>query len=520
MRIATNLLRGKAGRWIAAAVACSAVLLTSGFLAHQPVKAALSASAPLDDSSVSALVALDRSVEAVAARVTPAVVNIDVTERGPEQSQETDGPNGDPMWQFRQFFFGPGGPDQGQGERMQQQPRQIEHATGSGIIVSPNGYIVTNNHVVNGATQIRVTLHDRRTFPAKVIGTDKLTDLAVIKIDASDLPWLSWGDSTKLEPGQTVLAFGNPFGYLQFSVTRGIISAVNRPNPDSGDPSKPGDFIQTDAAINPGNSGGPLVDAHGEVIGINTFLISDSGVFAGAGFAIPSQIAQTVSENIIKNGKMEHGYLGIGIEDVTPDNAKFFDLTHYNGAVVSQVTPDSPAGRAGIKVGDAITALNGEQINTASDLQVQVGDTAPGSNVTLRVVRDGHAQDISVKLGELHDGHEVATAEDTDNGNQSARLGISVGDLTSDVRQQLNLPAGTDGVVVEQVQPGSPADEAGIANGDVIVGIDRKPVTSTEQFREEVEEHPAGQDVLLLVWSDGGATYRVVHTAPESSSGM
>ena len=202
-----------------------------------------------------------------------------------------------------------------------QQP-QIEHGIGSGIIISPDGYIVTNNHVVDGAVQIKVTLHDRRVMNAKLVGVDKLTDLAVIKVDAKDLPSIAWGDSTKLKPGQTVLAFGSPFGYFQFSVTRGIVSAVDRPNPYRDDPRKPGGYIQTDAAINPGNSGGALVNAHGELVGINTFIISNNGSFAGAGFAIPSQIVRATAEQLIKTGSVHHGYLGISMNDVTPDNAQ------------------------------------------------------------------------------------------------------------------------------------------------------------------------------------------------------
>lgn len=527
MRITTNLLRGNARRLAVAALAGSAALFTCGFVAYHPVKAALAPSAaaasagasetaPLSNNSVAALVALDHSVEAVAARVTPAVVNIAVTSRAPEQTQRGNGPGGqgNPMQQF----FGPGF---GQGWNFgpqQQQQRPIEHGIGSGIIVSPNGYIVTNDHVVNGAMQIRVTLHDRRTFPAKVIGTDKLTDLAVVKIEADNLPWLSWGDSKKLQPGQTVLAFGSPFGYFQFSVTRGIVSALDRPNPYSTDARKPGGFIQTDAAINPGNSGGPLVDAHGEVIGINTFLISDSGSFAGAGFAIPSQIARSVTDSIIKHGKMEHGYLGIGINDVTPDNAKFFDLkTTTTGAVVTQVTADSPAGRAGLKVGDVITSLNGQPITTASDLQVLVGDDAPGTTVTLGIVRSGAPQDVHVTLGQLHDTQLEAGNNSGGNEHGSVRLGMSIGNITSDIRQQLNLPADTQGVVVEQVQPASAAEDAGISRGDVIMSVNRHAISSVQQFREELDKQPAGQDVLLLVWANGGASYRVVHTTPNTN---
>ena len=318
----TNSLVAKAKKLAVPAGILATILFVLAFvLDHNKAHAAAAAAGPLDDSSVSALTALDNAVEAVAARVTPAVVNVSVTSRvspddqGPGGNQELGGINPQDLPPgFRQFFFGQGGPGM---QGMRPQP-QIEHGVGSGVIISPDGYIVTNDHVVDGATEMRVTLNDRRVFTAKLVGVDKLNDLAVIKIDAKDLPSIPWGDSTRLHPGQTVLAFGSPFGYFQFSVTRGIVSALNRPNPYTDDPRKPGDFIQTDAAINPGNSGGPLVDAHGELIGIDTFIISNSGSFAGAGFAIPSEIAKASVDQIVKNGTVHHGYLGISMNDVTP----------------------------------------------------------------------------------------------------------------------------------------------------------------------------------------------------------
>src|SRR5579859_7813472 len=377
MSVTTNSLVAKVRKFGAPAGAAAAVLLGFSLLiGHHVAHAAssavgLSGGVPMDDNSVSSLVALDNAVEAVAARVTPAVVNVSVTARVSAQDTEGDDdgqdsghgqiPQGAIPPEFRKFFqFGGGGPAQ----------PQIEHGIGSGIIISPDGYIVTNNHVVGDATQIRVTLNDRRVFPAKLVGVDKLNDLAVIKINANNLTTVAWGDSTKLRPGQTVLAFGSPFGYFQFSVTRGIVSALDRPNPYSDDARKPGAFIQTDAAINPGNSGGPLVDAHGELVGINTFIITNNGSFAGAGFAIPSQIVKTTTEQLIKHGKVEHGYLGININDVTPDNAHFFHVNDAAGAIVAQVSPDSPASKGGLKQGDVVTEVNGQKIVNASGLQV------------------------------------------------------------------------------------------------------------------------------------------------------
>jgi serine protease Do len=516
----TNSLRAKGTRFIAP-LAAFALIVSGGALVmgHRHVDAATSSetpTTPINNASIDPLLALDQATEAVASRVTPAVVNIAVTSHAHEQAAQAQGDQeGEGDNPFSQFSgpggpgFGHGGPGQGQGQR------QIEHGIGSGVIISPDGYIVTNNHVVDGAMEVRVTLNDRRSFPAKVIGTDKLTDLAVVKIDAKNLPTIAWGDSTKLVPGQSVLAIGSPFGYFRDSVTRGIVSATNRANPYTDDPRKPGGFIQTDAAINPGNSGGPLVNAHGELIGINTFLISNTGAFAGAGFAIPTQTIHPVVDSLIKNGVVHHGYLGVGLNDVTPDNAKFFNLTGNTGALIAQVTPDSPASRAGLKEGDVVTSVDGHPVESGSDLQVVVSEKAPGTKIQLDVQRNGQAQKMELTVGEYHKDTEVAAAAGDESGH--ARLGIAISDLNPDVRQQLNLPSQVQGVAVAQVQPGSPAEDAGLTSGDVIVEVNRKPVTSAEQFRNDVKALPLGKDMLLLVWANGGSSYRVVH--PEQASG-
>ena len=517
----TNLLRARAKAYAAPLVAFALVLSTGALIVgHRHVNAATAAdnsATPINNASIDPLLALDQATEAVASRVTPAVVNIAVTSHRTEQpAMEGEGGGNDQGDNpFSQFFgpgqqFGHGMPGQGQGQR------QIEHGIGSGVIISPDGYIVTNNHVVDGAMEVRVTLHDRRSFPAKVIGTDKLTDLAVVKINATDLPTIAWGDSSKLVPGQSVLAIGNPFGQFQFSVTRGIVSAVDRTNPFRDDARKPGGFIQTDAAINPGNSGGPLVNAHGQLVGINTFLISETGNFAGAGFAIPTQTIHPVVDSLIKNGVVHHGYLGVGLNDVTPDNAKFFNLTGNSGALIASVTPDSPASRAGLKEGDVVTAVNGHSVENGNDLQVIVSEDAPGSKIQLDVMRNGHPQQIDLTVGEYHKNQEVAAAATDESGH--ARLGIAISDLTPDVRQQLQLGSDVQGVAVAQVQPGSPAEDAGLTGGDVIMEINRKPVTSADEFRNEVKELPADKDMLLRVWANGGTTYRVVHPASDSGS--
>ena len=518
----TNSLVAKTKRYAAPLLASVTLIVTFAFLSgHNSAHAAAAAAGPLDESSVSSLVALDNAVEAVAARVTPAVVNVAVTSRMSADEAQENGQDGGVSPQdlppgLRQFF-GFGGPGQGQGMRPQQ---QFEHGIGSGAIVSPDGYIVTNDHVVDGATQIRVTLNDRRVFTAKLIGVDKLNDLAVIKIDAHNLASIPWGDSSKLHPGETVLAFGNPFGNFPFTVTRGIVSGLDRPNPYSDDARKPGDFIQTDAAINPGNSGGPLVNAYGEVVGIDTFIISNSGSFAGAGFAIPAQLAKNSVEQIIKNGSVQHGYLGISMNDVTPDNSSFFNLPDASGAIISQVTPDSPAGHAGLQNGDVIRSLDGREIANGSALQVAVSEMKPGDSINLGILRNGKQETVHVTVGEFH----ASTTQEAENngsgGAQGGKLGLAVDNLTSDVRQQFNIPDRVHGAAIENVRPGSAAEDAGLAQGDVILEVNRKPVDSADNFVSAIHAVPAGKDILLLVWANGGASYRVIHPDSSSQNGM
>lgn len=491
-----------------AAVVGAFVLGAALFVGHGSVHAAPSVPA-VDDNSVAALTALDHAMEAVAARVTPAVVNVAVTSRG-SSDEAASGEMMQGLPPGLQQFFGPMMPQQSQ--------PQIEHGVGSGIIISPDGYIVTNNHVVDGAVQIKVTLNDRRVLNAKVIGTDKLTDLAVLKVNAADLPSVVWGDSTKLQPGQTVLAFGSPFGYFQFSVTRGIVSAVNRPNPYSDDARKPGNYIQTDAAINPGNSGGALVNARGELVGINTFIISNSGSFAGAGFAIPSQIVRATAEQLIKHGKVDHGYLGISINDVTPANAQFFNLQEASGAIVAQVTPDSPASRGGLRQGDVITQLNGQKVLNAGSLQVAISQMTPGTALSLGVIRDGKPTTVNLTVGQFHPKTEEAD-NDSHDGPQKGRIGLAIADLTPEARQQTGVPEHVHGVLVQNVRPASPAEDAGIEPGDVIVEVNRKPAQSASEFANQVRQAPAGKDLLLLVWSKGGASYRVVHPDQSEQNG-
>ena len=499
------------------AVPVLAVALAASFATYECIKpsAASAASAapaagPLDDSSVGALLSLDKAMETLAARVTPAVVNVTVTSR-----VKPDEANQQMQDQMQQFFGqqGPFGQFFGPNMRGQRQP-QIEHGMGSGVVISPNGYIVTNNHVIDGAVDIRVTTHDRRVLKAKLIGADPLTDLAVLKVDENNMASVPWGDSTQVKVGQTVLAFGNPYGF-RFTVTRGIVSALNRANPDPTNRAKPGEFIQTDAAINPGNSGGPLVSARGEVVGINTFLVSPSGTFSGMGFAIPTQIVKPTVDTLIRDGKVRHGRIGIGISDVTPENAKFFGDSTAMGGVVTQVEPDSPGAKAGLQTGDVITAIDGQKVNDAGELQVIVGQKQPGTKVELTVLRNGKTENVPVTLEELgsHAGEGTATSTE---GQGKMRWGISLGNLSPDVREQLQVPHDVHGALIEQVQPGSSADVAGLQQGDIILEVNRHKVQSPSDVQQALATVPKGQDALLLVWSNGGNTFRVLHS-PEGS---
>jgi serine protease Do len=458
------------------------------------------AAAPLDDNSVGALLTLDQAMETLAARVTPAVVNVTVASK-PNEKQAQDGQPD------MQQFFGPGNPFGRQFNAPQQPQNRMEHGLGSGVIISPDGYIVTNNHVIDGAVDIRVTMSNREVLSAKLIGADPLTDLAVIKVDGKNLPSVPFGNSRSLRPGQTVLAFGNPYGY-RFTVTRGIISALNRPNPDPSDRHKPGEFIQTDAAINPGNSGGALVDARGELIGINTFLISSSGSFSGMGFAIPTQIVQPTVETLIRDGKVTHPFIGIQISDITPDNAKFFQMNKAEGALISQVEPDAPGARAGLRTGDVITELDGKLITDAGQLQMIVGQKRPGDTIHLDIVRDSKPTTIAVTLEALGGDKN---SEIAGNEHGKGRWGLGLADLTPDVRNEVQVQPSVQGAVIEEVKPGSPADNAGLQRGDVIMEVNRRSVKSASEVVQVLSNVPSGQDALVLVWSNGGSTFRVLH---------
>ena len=429
----------------------------------------------------------------VAKAVMPAVVNISTTRVIRSQGGEMPSPFHDDPWLHQ--FFGDQFPHQ---FRIPRERR--ESSLGSGVIVSPDGYIITNNHVIAKADEIKVLLNDRREFTGKVVGTDPKTDIAVVKINAKNLPTIPWGDSDKLEVGEYVLAIGNPFGLNQ-TVTQGIVSAVGRANVGIADYE---DFIQTDAAINPGNSGGAMVNARGQLVGINTAIFSRSGGYMGIGFAVPSDMAHSVMESLIKNGKVIRGWLGVSIQEVTPDLAKQFGMKEARGALVSEVIPDSPAAAAGLKSGDIITAFEGKPVDSPSLLRNVVAQVPVGTTVKIEVLRDRKTVTLKAKIAEqpkdmAQPEGETAQGE----GEDTALSGIEVHNLNPDIANQLGLPAGVTGVVITGVDEGSAAEEAGLLEGDVITEINRQKVRNIGDFTRLSRKLSNKDSALLFIIRHG-----------------
>ena len=405
-----------------------------------------------------------------------------------------------------QFFFNDPFFQQFFGRQFQGAPRQErEQGLGSGVIISADGYILTNNHVIDKATEIKVILSDKREFPGKVVGADPKTDIAVVKIKATGLPTVTLGDSSKLEVGDYAFAIGNPFGVGE-TATMGIISATGRNGLDIEDYE---DFIQTDAAINPGNSGGALLNARGEVIGINTAILSGgSGGNQGIGFAIPINMAKYVMDQILKHGKVMRGYIGVGIQEVTPELAKQFNVPAEKGALVREVESNSPGAKAGLQTGDVITEMNGQPIAGPNELSLKVGMMTPGTTVHLNVVRNGETRDVNLTLGEAPSG-KVAGKTTEGSAENSPMKGVQVDELTGDIRQQLGLGPDVKGVVVTDVPAGSPASEAGLQRGDVIEQVNRHPVDSVAEYQHLIHEAGA-QALVLLVNHNGNTVFLVV----------
>ena len=422
----------------------------------------------------------------ILAHVSPAVVSMWST-----KIVRTRHPNMLPFFDFD--GDGDGESDGGGGSHREQ-------GLGSGVIVGEGGVILTNNHVVQDASEVRVTLSDKRELRAKVIGTDPKTDIAVIKIEAKGLPFVALGDSTKVRVGEFALAIGNPFGIGQ-TATFGIISAVGRSNVHIADYE---DFIQTDAAINPGNSGGALVNAKGDLIGINTAILSRSGGNQGIGLAVPSQIARHVMEQILKNGKVVRGWLGVAIQDVDPAMAEALGLKATKGALVGDVTLGSPAAKAGFKRGEVIVELDGHAVDSGRDLRNRVSQMAPGSKVKLVVVSGGAKRELTVVLGELPE--KFASRSLDGQPSTPEGLGLEVAPLSPNVMQKLDLPPGTTGVLVAKVQRDSPAADVGLRPGDVITEANQRVVANPSALAEEFHKS-RGKRMALLVLREGATSY-------------
>jgi len=428
---------------------------------------------------------------AVAKVTMPAVVNISTSRVVKTQGGPASPFMDDPV--FRHFFGD-------QFNKQLQIPRERrENSLGSGVIVSAEGYIVTNAHVVEKADEIKVLLSDKREFIGKVVGSDPKSDIAVIKISGKDLPTLIWGDSEKLEVGEYVLAIGNPFG-LNSTITLGIVSAVGRANMGI---EQYENFIQTDAAINPGNSGGALVNTRGELVGINTAIFSKTGGSMGIGFAIPSNMVKVVMDSLVKHGKVVRGYLGVSIQDVNAKIAKQFGLDKAQGALVSDVVSGSPAEQGGIKSGDVITRLDGKAIENSTMLRNRVAEMPVGLSVEIEVLRDKKPLKLSVKVAEQPKDMTAGVESVKGEGKSTALTGLEVQNLTSDISGKLNLPRGTQGVVVSGVESGSVADEAGIQTGDVIIELNRKALRNTDDFRRLSKSISKDESALLLIVRQG-----------------
>ena len=439
-------------------------------------------------------------------RAMPAVVNISSSKVVKDQGGPEGGGQGlfnDPF--FRQFFGG----RMPQGQQEQPRPQRAT-SLGSGVVVSSDGYILTNNHVVDGATDVKVSFANKEEYPAKVIGTDKYTDVAVLKINKTGLTTLPFANSARAEVGDVVLAIGEPFGLGQ-TVTMGIISAKGRAGLGI---ERFEDFIQTDASINRGNSVGALIDTRGDLVGINTAILSgETGGNQGIGFAIPANMAKNVMDQIMSKGKVTRGFLGILPQELTPEMAKAFGVPNTHGVAIAQVEPNSPAQKAGLKVGDVITAVNGTPAEDVNSFRLQVAGFAPNTTVHLKIDRSGQTLDLPVTLSEFN--LEAENKGDKEGnlpggGEKGALKGLSVQALTPDLKQQLQTPEGTQGVVITDVDPESAASAAGLEQGEIIVQVNRKPVTTVSEFNAAVREGASRESTLLLVKRGQGTQFVVV----------
>lgn len=484
--------------WYAAGVFAVAVV-TVMFMTHTPVQGAT------QQEALDAAKGLGNAFAQISAQASPGVVSIQVEkEVSEEQMSPFDGGSGMGPEDFFDYFF------RQRGQRMmprQQMPgrergeskgHSVPYGQGTGFVISPDGYIVTNHHVVGDADKIWVKFADGRKLEAKRIGSDAETEIAVVKVDATDLTPLPLGDSDQLKVGEWVLAIGNPFG-LENTVTAGIVSARGRGNVGIVDYA---DFIQTDAAINPGNSGGPLLNLDGQVVGMNTAIYSRSGGYMGIGFAIPINMVKYVREQIVDHGSIARGFLGVGIQNLTPDVADWFGVKEKQGVMVTEVKPDSAADKAGLKRDDVIVEFDGQPVTEVGSFRSRVASTEPGKTINLVIVRNGERMTKSVEVGKLD---EAAMTVDSATG-EVKHLGLAVQNLDKDIADQFGYE-GEAGVVVSSVEPGSAADDAGIREGMLIKEVNRKSVKNTQEFEEALKAGGDKKAVLLLVFDGRVAHY-------------
>ncbi len=430
-------------------------------------------------------VSFDQGFTSIVKRVQPAVVNI-ASSRTVRTAPEDNPFSSDPF--FNRFF----------GEQFQAPRERRQHSLGSGVIVSAAGYVMTNNHVVEGASEIKISLFDKREFNARIVGTDPKTDIALLKIDADNLPVVPFGNSSTVEVGEFVLAVGNPFGVGQ-TVTLGIVGATGRGGLGIEDYE---DFIQTDAAINPGNSGGAMVNVHGELIGINTAIVS--GGAGGVGFAVPVNLAQQVMSQILKHGRVIRGYIGVSAQTLTPPMMPAFGLTGQpRGALVTDVVPNSPASRSGLLKGDIILEINGERLEDSRSLSLKVSMTPPGTSVRFKVFRDRHEMELTATLAELPE--KSAAAEPNQRETTGPRFGLTVDPLTPAALRELGLPPNTEGVVISDIERNSVAEEAGLRPGDIIQEVNRNRVANMNDYRKAMQA--VDTMVMFLINRKGDHTF-------------
>lgn len=435
-------------------------------------------------------------------QAAPGVVNISTTREVERRSVPFGGPQGQEIPEIFRHFFGdqiPFGPGQGGPGGSEER-----HSLGSGFIISKDGYILTNAHVVDGADEIVVRLNDRRELKAELVGADAKTDVALLKVDATDLPTLNIGDSEQLEVGEWVAAIGSPFGF-DHSVTSGIVSAINRTLPS--DAYVP--FIQTDVAINPGNSGGPLFNLDGEVVGINSQIFTRSGGFMGLSFAIPINVAMDIADQLRTEGRVSRGWLGVVIQPVSQDLAESFGLDGARGALIADVASDSPAAEAGLQAGDIILSVNGEPVERSTTLPRLIGRVSPGEDIELKVLRDGERIDETVTVGDWPEDGAQAAAPGGMNDTQT-RLGVSVAPLEPGMLERNNL---SSGVRVTEVDPSSVAAAAGVRAGDIIVALDQQAIDSPERLSEVIGQVEGDRAVPLRIYRDGRSLFVALRLA-------